>query len=155
MAPEHTWKGDPAKRDPWREWIRKNIPGSSSGYVFEDLDLVARRFYTEDPIGRFMLIEMKYADSTPGRAQVWTFGLIDRLLRTGDPKRLRYFGYYLFQYPNKDPLKCTQVTVNGKIITIDELKRFLTFELEIPPYEFPHNVVRSIQDSLLERWRKQ
>lgn len=136
MASDHTWRGDPAKLDPWREWIRKNIPGGPSGYVFEDLDLVARRFYTEDPIGRFMLIEMKYANSTLGKAQVSTFGLMDRLLRTGDPKRLRYFGYYLFQYPNEDPLKCTQVTVNGKRITLDELKRFLTFELEIPSYEF-------------------
>lgn len=151
MASEHTWRGDPAKLNPWREWIRKNIPGGSSGYVFEDLDLVTRRFYPEDSTGRFMLIEMKYADSKLGRAQIWTFGLIDRLLRIGDPKRLRYLGYYLLQYPNEDPDKCTQVTVNGKIITIDELKRFLTFELEISPYEFPHNVVRKIQNSLMEK----
>lgn len=61
MASKHAWRGDPTKLDPWREWIKKNIPGGSRGYIFEDLDFVARRFYTEDPIGKFMLIEMKYA----------------------------------------------------------------------------------------------
>jgi len=140
---DHIWKGPHEERDPWREWIRKNILGGPEGYVFEDFDLVpwlvSRRYWRiSDPIGKFMLIEKKYGNSIMETAQIRTFGLIDHTLRKGDPKRKRYMGFYLFQYPDEDPWKCTQVTVNSKTITIDEFKRFLTFDLDIPPYEFSY-----------------
>lgn len=121
---------------PWREYIRENIPSGIQGFVYEDLDLVARRFSKEDPIGKFMFIEIKYKDTMLGVAQTRTFGLIDRLLRSADPERKRYVGYYLMQYPDPDPNKCDHIRVNEQQLTMEEFKKWLRFELDIQPYKF-------------------
>ena len=121
---------------PWREWIRRTMPGSAEGFVFEDLDLVVRRFDRDDPLGRFMFVEMKYGTASLDTAQQWTFGLIDGLLRRADPRRTRYIGYYLLQYPQKDPEKCRFVLVNGRRLWISYFKRWLAFEHHIEPMRF-------------------
>jgi len=121
---------------PWREWIRREMPPGSRGWVAEDLDLVVRRFGPNDPIGRFMFVEIKYAAISLNTAQKWTFGLIDRLLRRADPKGTRYIGYYLMQYPDKDPEKCNSVTINGQRLCINDFKKWLAFENNIEPMGF-------------------
>lgn len=133
---KHRWRGPDPLRNPWRDFIRENVPPGTAGYVFEDLDLVARRFWGEDPIGKFMLVEMKYKDTPLGKAQKRTFGLINGLLRSADLDRRRYIGYYLIQYPDPDPNKCDHVNVNGQQLTMEEFIKWLKFEFDIQPYKF-------------------
>ena len=121
---------------PWREWIRREMPPGSRGWVAEDLDLVVRRFRRDDPLGMFMFVEIKYATVSLDKAQQWTFGLIDGLLRRADPRGTRYVGYYLLQYPDKDPEKCGSVLVNGRRLWISDFKRWLAFERHIEPMRF-------------------
>lgn len=97
---------------PWREFIRQNLPAGNEGFVAEDLDLIVRIYKHDDPEGKFMLIELKYQQSTLNTAQKRTFGLIDKLLRKADPERKKYFGFYLVQYPFEKPEDCKYVYVN-------------------------------------------
>lgn len=153
MPSDHTWRGKPEDRDPWREWIRRNVESGRDGYVFEDIDivpwLVARRYFgILDPVGRFMIIERKFGNASMGKAQIRTFGLIDHILREGDPLGQRWRGWYLLNHPHEDPLKCPYVKINGKNLTMAQFKLFLKFERDdIPPYEFPDYAWKSARSN--------
>lgn len=111
----------------FREWIRKNMPSGPQGFVVEDLDLVPRVYgpsYGTDEKGKFALMELKYGRAQPARAQINTFGLIDGLLKNGDPQRKRYRGYHVLNYTNEDWAR-SEFMLNGKPITLDKLARFL------------------------------
>ena len=122
---------------PWREWIRQEMPSGPEGLVAEDLDLVVRRFTHHDPVGRFMLVELKHGEVGLGKAQVMTFGLVDGLLRIADPEGWRYLGYYLLHYPGLDWEECADFRVNGIPLSAGALKRWLGMEVTIPAYRFP------------------
>lgn len=124
------------QRIAWRDFIRKHVPPGREGYVAEDLDLVMRCYAAGDPIGKFMLVEFKYDKFGLDHSQRRTFGLIDGLLKKADPERRRYRGYYLLQYPEQDFNKCDHVNVNGRLLTKNELVKFLKFELDVLPYDF-------------------
>jgi len=125
---------------PFREWIRRNLPSGSDGFVCEDLDLVVRVFgewFGQDSIGRFMLIELKFMGTRLGRAQRMTFGLVDRLLRAGDPDAKRYRGYFVLEYSDED-WDLAEFRVNGVGVTQEELFGFLLFmpNPKIEPFVF-------------------
>lgn len=121
---------------PWREWLRKELPPGHEGWVAEDLDLVVKSFSPDDPIGRFMLLELKYRNTKLNRAQEMTFGILDYLLRKADPNRRVYCGYHLLRYPNERPELCDSVQVNEETLTLVELAKWLRFEFFILPYDF-------------------
>jgi hypothetical protein len=121
---------------PWREWLRNELPPGPKGWVAEDLDLVVRKYSLEDPVGRFMLIELKHGGASLSKSKLMTFGIIDFLLRQADPKRKIYRGYFLLQYPDPNPESCTHVIVNDEVLSLGELKQWLKFDFEIPPYAF-------------------
>lgn len=113
----------------FREWIRERFPNGWEGFVAEDLDLVIRTFgsnYGSDDTGRFMLLEVKFRNATIGKAQGRTFGLIHGLLRSADPNRERYIGFYKLGYGDGDD-GSRPFWLNGKPITEDELIEFLNF----------------------------
>lgn len=112
---------------PFREWIRENLPHGRSGVVVEDLDLVIRLYgehHGTDATGKFMLIELKFGNATPGYAQERTFGLMDSLLRQADPERRRYLGYFIVNYDNTDWDRAS-FKLNGSPISREGLKSFL------------------------------
>lgn len=111
---------------PFREWLRNRMPNGSSGFVVEDLDLVIRWFgrnFGYDSAGAFILIDLKFGRADLGMAQVKTFGLLDKLLRTADPGYERYLGFYLVQYDNEDWEKAN-FRINYHDVTRDEFSRF-------------------------------
>lgn len=119
--------------------MRRVMPTGPEGFVAEDIDQVIRIYSKEDLVGRFMLIETKYGCDVVWKleeAQRRTFGLIDRLLQTADPKRERYRGFYLVQNPDPDPWSCTYFLVNGIRLNKFEYMKFLLLENEIPSYDF-------------------
>ena len=136
MKPEFE-RPDLLQRLPWRDWIRDEMPAGPEGWVAEDLDLIVRRYTSSDPVGRFMLVELKYGEAGLGKAQFMTFGLMDGLLRTADPQGKRYLGYYLLNYPESEWEGCSGFRVNGIPLAIQGLKKWLAMEVILPAYRFP------------------
>jgi len=124
----------------YREFIRTHLPNGSQGYVVEDADIILRVYgstYNADELGTFMLVEVKARRAAMGTAQNVTFGLIDGILRKGDPKGERYKGYYSIQTDNPDwNDETTNFWVNGKAIKRDDLIKFLSRKLEVRPIDF-------------------
>jgi hypothetical protein len=124
----------------FREHFRARWPGPES-CVVTDLDVVLR-VYGRDlggALGRFVLMEWKYGDSTPATGgQTRTFGLIDELLRHADPEHLRYRGLYLVTYVEKPSFEVrTVATWDGTPVltspTLDEFDRYLHAQLGSTP----------------------
>lgn len=123
---------------PFREWIRNNLPSGRDGFIVEDLDLVIKvygRNYGLDRKGKFMLCELKFYPKSIGYAQKQLYGLIDKLLRSADPDKNRYQGYYVIQYDNDD-WDISKFWINETLIKKDELWAFLQFIYEIDSYVF-------------------
>ena len=121
-------------RTPLREWIRRYIPGPSAGYVAEDLDLVFLRFgevigRNKNADGQFILCEWKLTQKPLPYSQQRVFGLMDRLLRRGDPDGLYYQGFYYLCWDGKTE----PVRFNSERITIADFQAFLLGEKIIAP----------------------
>lgn len=121
---------------PFREYLRQHMPTAQEGYVVEDLDLALRVYQPNKPTpfnfqtdaeGKLRLIELKYGKAwiTPGQQR--TFGLIDKLMRLGDPNKERYLGYFVVQYSAED-WEHSMFKINGKPVDRDTFHRFLMFE---------------------------
>ena len=105
-------------KTPLRDWIRKYIPGPKDGYVAEDLDLIFLRFgeaigRTQDADGQFILCEWKLTWKLLPYSQQRVFGLIDKILRRGDPAGLYYQVFYYLCWNGK----ADTLYLNNKIIT--------------------------------------
>ena len=98
------WRGY-GERQPLRDLIRETCRTGRDGLAVEDVDLVLRRFGPghNGERGRLRLVEHKFGDSDLGFAQTMTFGLIDDLLRRGDPFGDTYDGFYLVRTPRPHP----------------------------------------------------
>jgi hypothetical protein len=95
-----------ADRDARREWIRGEKPSGAAGWVFEDLDLIVRRFIPrKNERGWFRLVENKWDDNRPGTAQLMTFKLMDDVLKAS-PLRERYKGFWVVLWPSVLAGKC-------------------------------------------------
>lgn len=125
------------QRLPVRDYLRVHYPDGSRGFVVEDLDLVVRHYgvnYHTDATGRFMLIEIKHPGHSIGTAQRRTFGLLDSLLRKGDPNGERYMGYFQLNAEFDDGNNMVfPVHVNGKQMDEQQFRRWITGEEAVPP----------------------
>lgn len=114
-----------------RDAIRRLCPNGSAGFVAEDLDLVIRTFgpdYGSDSTGKFALIEVKFGQTPLGASKAHTFGLIDKLLRDGDPSGARYLGFFVLRHQIRDERPWGDddvVDLNGTKMTILELTSWL------------------------------
>jgi hypothetical protein len=108
-------------KHPIREYLRANCPKGREGFVVEDLDLVVRLWgprYGTDDRGTLKLIEVKRASGEFETAQQRTFGLLDGLLRRGDPDGTRYGGFYLLRHNiDGEWTDDASLSVNGEKMT--------------------------------------
>ncbi len=143
MISSPRWRGDFDLLCPFCEWVRNEFPSGPKGYVSEDTDRIIRifkskEFPNEDSIGRFMDIELKHISKPYIRkAEEMTFGLKDALLRKADPNRRRYLGFYLLALDNYDPKQATKITVNGREVSYETLRKWMRFDVYLEPYQFP------------------
>jgi hypothetical protein len=109
--------------------------------VVEDVDLLVRWWgpnFQLDDEGAFALVEVKY-DATgerPARlkpAQARTFGLLDRVLRRGDPDQKRYRGCHLVQYGPAPWGECRTFRINGRTVTLAGFDDFFMGRLDMDP----------------------
>jgi len=134
----------------FREYLRREFPGGSDGFVVEDLDMVFRVFglrYGDDDNGRLRLVELKHGDATIGEAQRRTFGLMDSIMKRGDPCGRRYDGYYIVNYDDDDWSKAN-FKINGGAVGREKFRLWVEWKIDLPPYDF------GVRDEFYERnWR--
>ena len=109
----------------FRELLRQKGLTPKEGLVVEDIDIIALRFGSiigrpYDADGEFILGEVKHGLVKPDYAQKRTFGLIDRILRLGDPEKKYYKGFFLIQ-----ELDDSTWVVNGKTLSEDQFVQFI------------------------------
>lgn len=79
----HTWRSD-SDLDPFREWARRVLPGSSEGLVISDIDTIVRRYgklFGSDDEGMFEAIERKRDDEKVTKGEQIIYGNLDYYLR--------------------------------------------------------------------------
>jgi hypothetical protein len=141
---EHVFRNpDKVQQQPFRDWIRKELPPAREGAVVLDIDLLMRVFGTAhgtDAMGRLAFFELKHGKSVPTGGQKRTYALLDELLRTADPRSLRYAGMHLIQYSEENWSQDTAFSVNGCDVPWDILKRILLLDPSVlkglPKYEW-------------------
>jgi hypothetical protein len=111
-------------------WISSILP--RAGYVLENIDMILRIYeHNTNDLGRFKLLEFKYTNNSLRKGQIFTFGLLDRMLRTSQESD-RYEGFYLVNVDLNNKI----FIVNSITLTEEEFKLFLLGKLKIEPYRF-------------------
>lgn len=124
---------------PLRDYLRgEKFPSGKGGLVVEDLDLVLLRFgplvgRDYDADGKIAIVESKNKGYTLPYAQIRTFRLLDKLLRSGDPKGEHYAGFYVLNWDNENN---TPVAINYRPCTQQEFDDWVVGKLDIPPLRF-------------------
>lgn len=122
---------------PWREWIRTVMPVGTEGFVVQDLDLIIYRFgplisRELDMYGKFILLDVKYKKLYLEYSQEILFGLIDYLLRKSDPYQNYYVGFYILVWDDEPD----EISINGVLKGMENVKKFFLGEIIIEPYKF-------------------
>lgn len=110
-----------------RELLRGNgyqpMPSGSEGFVVQDLDLVlawhGQRFGLDRP-GRVRLTEMRRWGKRLDGSKVWTFGLLDTMLRQSPWADARYDGFYVVEHSDDRFDRSTRYRVEGAELDSDE-----------------------------------
>lgn len=123
----------------YREAIRQSgLPSGREGLVVEDVDLAVRWFgpkFGRDDTGAFMLVEIKRFPYVMETAQLRTFGLLNYLLRQGDPDGRRYKGFYLLQ-DTDDNWDVSRFYINERQVTTKQFWLFMQGRyLPVPYFE--------------------
>lgn len=84
----------------YREHFRRAWPHPSArpGCVVEDCDVFLRMFSSDNPRGKFVLIEFKYENGNVSTGQDRAYRQMDSLMRAGDPTQEQYQGAYVVRY---------------------------------------------------------
>ena len=104
------------------QWIRKNLPDSSTGYLVSDLDFILY----DKTNKRIMLIEAKTRNAAPRKWQSELFNLIDKMMRISAPEvGIEYKGWHLIQLESLDPSK-GKIYLDGHEIDEQDLIFYLS-----------------------------
>ena len=142
---ESRWRGPDYLRDNRREYIRKNLPSGSAGFIAEDLDLIVRHFGPQfhlDAIGRLRLVEIKVGRGLFGASKRQTLGLLHDMCATSQHAD-RYDGFYVIYSKTDDWDSSESVSVNGLTLSHSVFQTWLTGGTAIHsvhPYQVPSNV---------------
>ena len=118
-----------SKMTPFSKWIRKKCKKSEDGMVVSDIDYVL----VDYKLKRIKILEEK----TSGATQVvFPQTRITNLIKlavkkyTGEEmKGWVYEGFFVISFDKWCPLDSKDIRVNGLVVTADQLKRFIDFEL--------------------------
>jgi len=115
------------KRDlTFSQWVRDNLPDSSTGFRVTDLDFV---FFNEET-NTLMLMETKQNGAEVRHFQSRLFYIIDALLSVGSKVvipgvgRIKYLGFHTLRFENKG-FDDGKAWFDGKEITADLFKQMI------------------------------
>lgn len=137
----HTFRNpDLYQQLPERDWIRSVMPEGRAGFVAEDLDLVTRTYgpnYNSDAVGRLMMIELKHAGASLGSSKENTFGMMDALMRSADPRALRYRGFFVIRTADPDWSTVETFQVNSERLNPGQFVEWLSDRRQVRAWQFP------------------
>lgn len=119
---------------PWREWCRQYLPKGSEGFTHEDVDGMVVLHGPLAPRGdRFMLIEYKWMTVELDFSQVTNFSMLHKLLRSADPARQIYLGFYIVEWARANDPQHTRINYYYRLDAA-MLKRFFLMQDIYPSY---------------------
>jgi len=118
---------------PFGEWLREQeLIDSSLGFIASNLDYIWANYETKN----LMLLEEKRFSGTLTYSQKELFSRLDNCLKSMSGCGLldyKYWGFHFIQFENTSP-EDGAIYLDGRLISKDELLKFLRFELPEPHY---------------------
>jgi len=105
----------------FNDWVRKNLPDSQTGFLASDLDLILYNYKTK----KVMLLEIKTRKADLKNWQRVMFAHLDNWIKKGCDN-FEYLGFHIIRLENTD-LTIGRIMLDNNLITVDEIKKFLTF----------------------------
>jgi len=105
------------------DWVRQSLPDSYSNTRAYDVDKVIYNLDTK----KIMFIEEKRLDAEISEGQRQFCKFMSGIVRRGLPKGWEFLGYHFIQFPEKNVFDCNGCKVDGKPMSMWELREFLTF----------------------------
>ena len=109
-------------------WFRDNLKDSNNGLSIIDADTILYLFeeYNRHIV---MLIEEKANGDIIRNGQGRTIAAVDKMLRCGAKESgIEYWGFKVLQMENTTPDNSKWIRFSGKIITKEQLKKYLNFQ---------------------------
>lgn len=103
------------------QWIRTNLPDSSTGFSATDIDFVLYNWQTK----KVMILEVKINNGYVRFNQAKLFGLMDKWISKGIDKDWTYLGLHTIVFERND-FEDGRCYLNGHLITESELIKFLS-----------------------------
>lgn len=103
-------------------WVRQNLPDSSSGYMVSDLDFILYNYKTK----KLKLLEVKTRGSRMPEFQRCIFRDLSHWITRGIDGGWQYLGFHLLVF-EKTSFDDGRVYLDGKEVTEAELVRKLSF----------------------------
>lgn len=114
-----------AQFTPFGLWIRQYLRSSSDGLSVTNLDYIVEDFRRK----KLMLLEEKQSNGMLHNAQRLTFAVLDRCLSVMAPRwEYEYWGFYVLKFPSGANMPGPGMTINGKLITTEQLQSHLNFQ---------------------------
>lgn len=105
------------------QWVRKNLPDSSTGFVVSDLDFIL--YNDKNKTLLFLEVKTHGAKQRPWQASL--FRLIDQMVSASASQfGIEYKGYHLLTLSSTTPEEGT-ILLDGQVITREELIFYLSF----------------------------
>lgn len=103
------------------QWIRSNLPCSSTGFMVTDLDFILSNYKTK----KIMLIEVKTRNADIKTWQKHIFTNLHKWIHNGISKDWTYLGFHLIQFENQD--MASNCFFDREPVSLKELKNKLSF----------------------------
>ena len=99
-------------------------------YVRQDLSITNLDFVIEDYKNKkIMLLEEKQCNGKMNKAQLLTFEVLDyALFKMSEKHNYEYWGFYELKFPKNATMPGPGMTLNGSLITTEQLAMHLSFE---------------------------
>ena len=104
-------------------WLRQFCKDSHAGLCITNLDYVV-----EDYKRRIMLLEEKQNDGSLAYGQMKTFQILHHALKYAQQWNYEYWGVYILQFPTGCDMPGPGMTINGKPITVEQLRDHCNFD---------------------------
>lgn len=103
-------------------WVRRNLPDSSTGYMVTDLDFILSNYRTK----KIMMLEIKTRRSRMPEFQRRLFADIDRWIKQGIDGGWQFLGFHLLVFENNS-FEDGRAWFDNIEISEADLKRKLSF----------------------------
>lgn len=134
--------------DPFREWVRRELPGSSNGFVISDIDYGVRLYgdnFGLDEDGDLMLIEKKEfsGDVTIGQRRMFRWVKDAVKDETGQYEK-RFRGIHLIQVKYTEEIPCCESCGAPDMSRDDAYNLFMSAKLAWDRDSVTHEELRKI-----------